>query len=251
MQILKYNASGNDFVIFHTFTKDERSGLAQKLCHRQKGIGADGLIVLIPHDEYDFEWQFYNSDGSEAEMCGNGSRAAVHYAYHNRLVISNKMKFLTTAGVIEAEIDGDEVEVKLTRPKLIDSLIVAEGMKWSLIDTGVPHLVTFVEDIKEFDKELARRMRQEYNANVNFAKIDPETKVIYVRTYERGVEGETLACGTGMAAVFYRANLDGDVPSSTKVYPTSKDELILTLIDGEIYFKGEVEEVFSTKISLF
>ncbi len=248
MLVSKYNASGNDFVIFHTFIKEDRSALARRLCHRQKGIGADGLIVLLPHNEYDFEWQFYNNDGSEAEMCGNGSRAAAHYAFHNGLVESNEIKFLTIAGVIEAKVEGDIAEVNLTKPKVIDPLIVAEGKKWALIDTGVPHLVTFVEDIKAFDKELARRMRESYNANVNFAKIDPQTKDIYVRTYERGVEDETLACGTGMAAVFYKANSDGDVPASTSVYPTSKEELVLSIKEGEIYFKGEVEEVFSTKI---
>ena len=249
MQITKYNASGNDFVIFHTFLKEPQHELAKKLCHRQKGIGADGLIVLLPHDAYDFEWQFYNNDGSDAEMCGNGSRAAAHYAYTHGLAPS-QMKFLTTAGVIEASVDGDAAEVKLTTPKILDKLIIAEGLKWSLYDTGVPHLVTFVDDLDIYDKEMARQMREAYNANVNFARIDPETKQIHVRTYERGVEDETLACGTGMAACFYAANLNGDVPDTTEVYPTSKEELILSLRSGEIYFKGDVDKTFETSIKI-
>ncbi len=248
MQISKYNANGNDFIIFHTFLKESRNELAKKLCHRQKGIGADGLIVIRPHANYDFEWEFYNSDGSDASMCGNGSRAAAHYAYKYGLT-PKEMKFLTSAGVIEANVESDSVEVKLTKPKVIDALIVAEGLKWSLYDTGVPHLVTYVDDLNIYDKELSRRMREEFNANVNFAKVDPQTKYIEIRTYERGVEDETLACGTGMAAAFYGANIEGNVSSSTKVYPKSRDELILSIKDGEIYFKGEVEEVFTTNVS--
>jgi len=81
LALSKYNASGNDFVIFHTFKEADFSDLAKRLCDRHRGLGADGLIALVPHGEYDFAWRFYNSDGSEAAMCGNGSRAAAHYAY--------------------------------------------------------------------------------------------------------------------------------------------------------------------------
>ena len=85
MTVAKYSANGNDFVVFHTFVDVDRSDLAKRLCHRQEGVGADGLIVLLPHDTYDFVWQFYNADGSEAAMCGNGSRAAAHYAFSHGL----------------------------------------------------------------------------------------------------------------------------------------------------------------------
>jgi diaminopimelate epimerase len=118
MVVSKYSASGNDFVIFHTFRKIDRSNLAKILCDRFNGVGADGLIVILPHSEYDFEWQFYNADGSEASMCGNGSRAAAHYAYVNNLA-DKKMKFLTGAGVIEAEVDGDIVKSQLTPYKFL------------------------------------------------------------------------------------------------------------------------------------
>jgi diaminopimelate epimerase len=249
MQVTKYNASGNDFVIFHTFLKKPRNELAKKLCNRQTGVGADGLIVIVPHGSYDFEWEFYNSDGSDAEMCGNGSRAAAHYAVSNGLC-GNKMKFLTIAGVIEASVEADQAEVKLTEPKILDSVIVEEGFKWRLFDTGVPHLVTFVDDLKVYSKEVAREMRNKYNANVNFAKIDTEKRAVHVRTYERGVEDETLACGTGMAACFYGAHLDGNVDDTAKVYPTSKEELTLSIVDGSIYFKGVVQNVFETSIEI-
>jgi diaminopimelate epimerase len=248
MQVAKYNASGNDFVIFHTFKKEARNTLAQKLCHRQKGVGADGLIVLVPHSEYDFEWEFYNSDGSDAEMCGNGSRAAAHYAVVNGLA-SEQMRFLTVAGVIEASVAGDAAEVKLTKPVVLDKMIIGGGHKWQLIDTGVPHLVTFVDDLKAYNKEIAREMRNTHNANVNFCKIDTENRTLHVRTYERGVEDETLACGTGMAACFYSAYLEKRVDEVCKVYPTSKEELILRVEEGYIFFKGKVEKVFETSIS--
>ena len=104
LQIAKYCASGNDFVIFHSLNGADRSGLARTLCDRQHGIGADGLIVLLPHETYDFEWEFYNADGSTASMCGNGSRACAHYAYRFGLAQSS-MEFLTGAGVIKASVD--------------------------------------------------------------------------------------------------------------------------------------------------
>ncbi len=249
MQITKYNASGNDFVIFHTFVKEPRNSLAKLLCNRQKSIGADGLIVLVPHASYDFEWQFYNSDGSDAQMCGNGSRAAAHYAAKNGLC-KNSMRFLTVAGVIEARVEGDEAEVKLTKPKILDELIISGGYRWKLIDTGVPHLVAFVDDLKSFDKDIAKQLRDDYDANVNFAKIDKESKKLFVRTFERGVEDETLSCGTGMAACFYAGYQNGDLDETTKVYPLSKEELNLSYKEGYIYFKGRVQKVFETSISL-
>ncbi|WP_457564254.1 diaminopimelate epimerase, partial [Caminibacter sp.] len=137
MVVSKYSASGNDFVIFHTLKKENRSNLARKLCNRQNGVGADGLIVILPHAEFDFEWQFYNADGSEASMCGNGSRAAAHYAYKNNLA-PKKMKFLTGSGVIEAEVEGDVVETQLTPYKFIGEY-EDFGKKFKIYDTGVPH----------------------------------------------------------------------------------------------------------------
>ncbi len=241
MTISKYSANGNDFVIFHTFVKKDRSVLSRKLCHRQDGVGADGLVVLIPHEKYDFEWQFYNSDGSEAEMCGNGSRACAHYAFVNELA-SNKMSFLTLAGVINAEVDGNMVQSELTPPKILNREIEHNGKKWWKVDTGVPHLVYLTDNIEEFDIDEARELRYKYNANVNIAFVDG--KNLRVRTYERGVEGETLACGTGMAASFYRALQENLVGKSIEVYPKSGETLYLGMNDRTITFKGEVKRVF-------
>jgi len=244
MKLAKYSANGNDFVIFHSDVKEDRSELAKILCHRQDGVGADGLIVILPHNEYDFEWQFYNSDGSHANMCGNGSRAAAHYAHSRDLAPAN-MSFLTGAGVINAQVDGAMVLSELTPPVILDKEIVEDAKSWWLLNTGVEHLVCFTENIKEFDIKEARELRYKYNANVNIASIvDGNLKV---RTYERGVEDETLACGTGMSACFYRAYLEKKVQNNIEVYPKSGDTLYLGYNGKTITFKGEVKNTFNTE----
>ena len=247
MFVAKYSANGNDFVIFHTFIKKDFSALAKRLCNRQEGIGADGLIVLVPHETLDFEWCFYNADGSSAEMCGNGSRACAHYAVDNALAPS-QMTYLTLAGEISCKVEGDRVQSDLTPPKIIDKKIEKNGKTWWLLDTGVPHLVTFDADIENFDIQEARALRHAYNANVNIASI--ENDHLRVRTYERGVEDETLACGTGMAACFYRANQEGKIADTIMVKPKSSDELYLGLENGIINFTGNVRKVFVTEIEV-
>jgi len=249
MMISKYSANGNDFVIFHALKKERRNELAKELCHRQDGIGADGLIVLVPHEKYDFEWEFYNSDGSDAEMCGNGSRACAHYAYINDIA-KKKMCFLTGAGVINAEVTKSHGKKKgmvlseLTPPEIVDTDIEFNSSSWWLINTGVPHLVKFVDNIDEFDIDEARELRYKYNANVNIMFVDG--KNLRVRTYERGVENETLACGTGMAACFYRAYKEDKVDNNIEVYPASGDTLYLGMNETTITFKGEVVNTFNT-----
>jgi len=250
MQIAKYSANGNDFVLFHAPMRDDFTQLAREMCHRQEGIGADGLIVVIPHTQYDFEWLFYNSDGSHADMCGNGSRACAHYAYNNNLAPQN-MSFLTGAGVIKASVTQNlptqgMVKSELTQPKILDKNIIYNSNVWWLIDTGVPHLVSFTNVIDEFDIDEARELRYKYNANVNFAKIDND--ILYVRTYERGVEDETLACGTGMSACFYRAFLEKKVSDNIEVYPTSNDTLYLGFNGVTITFEGLVKKTFTALV---
>lgn len=253
MRIAKYSANGNDFVIFHDNMKKERNELARKLCHRQDGIGADGLIVIVPHNTYDFEWEFYNSDGSHADMCGNGSRACAHYAYNNNLAPA-KMSFLTGAGVINAEVSDNDVSSgmvlsELTPPEIIDQTIEYHGNSWWLINTGVPHLVCLQNNVNEFDIEEARELRYIYNANVNICCINEDGNML-VRTYERGVEDETLACGTGMSACFYRAFVEEKVQNNIEVYPTSKDTLYLGFNGKTITFKGRVKKTFETEWTL-
>ena len=246
MTYTKYSASGNDFVITHSFIEKDYTSDAIKLCNRTEGIGADGFVVIVPSSESDFKWLFYNSDGSDAAMCGNATRAVSHYAFTNNLVSSSEMKFLTGAGLIKSSVEGNIVETQLTAPKVVKEEFTEDGFTWYLVDTGVPHLVTIVDDLELYNHDLCAKMRYKYNTNVNFAKV--ENGIIKVRTYERGVEGETLACGTGMAACFLRANDLKLVESSTFVYPKSGEQLTLSKKDSTIYFKGAVKKVFVTTL---
>ena len=172
-------------------------------------------------------------------MCGNGTRAVAHYAY-NKKIAGKFMKFLTGAGDISCMVDGDIVETQMTPPKELKAPFEQYGLKWWFVDTGVPHLVTVVDDIKLFDKEICSKMRYEYNANVNFTSLK-NTNELYVRTYERGVEDETKACGTGMVACFLRTLNLGIINDNAKVYPTSLEELSIRKHNDIIYFKGKVK----------
>jgi diaminopimelate epimerase len=242
MKVTKYSANGNDFILFVAKQKADRSALARKLCHRQNGVGADGMVVLLPHPEYDFEWEFYNADGSYAAMCGNASRAVAHFAHEKGISKNGEAEFLTGAGVIRATINGLYVVSDMVDPDIIRTDIEEDGELWWLIDSGVPHLVAVRDDIDEFDLSQMRRLREKYNANVNICKVEGDT--MYVRTYERGVEDETLACGTGMVACFIRNHKEGRVPDQVKVHPKSGDELYVSYEEGVYRFGGKVTKTF-------
>lgn len=246
MIFYKYNASGNDFVIYEDVGVKDRSELAKLLCDRHLGIGADGLIAILPHDECDFEWDFYNQDGSKAEMCGNGARAAAHFAVNFLGKDPAKISFLTKAGVIKASVEKDLVEVALSGVNSVETPFESAGKKWQKCDSKVPHLVHFCDDLSEFDEELCQKLRKEHNANVDFAQVLSPTH-LKIRTFERGVEGETLACGTGMVACFYLAFKDGLVQDSVKITPKSGEDLFLRLENEQIFFKGKVRCCFEAR----
>lgn len=242
MTVTKYSGNGNDFILFVAQEKKDRSELAKKLCHRQNGVGADGMVAVLPHPKYDFEWEFYNSDGSRADMCGNASRCVAHFAHEKGICKDNTAEFLTGAGVIRATINGMYVVSDMVEPDIIRTDIEEYGETWWLIDSGVPHLVAVRDNIDTFNIEEARALRQKYNANVNICKVEDDA--MYVRTYERGVEDETLACGTGMVACFIRNHKEGKVPDSIKVHPISGDELYVSYEEGVYRFGGQVTKTF-------
>ena len=248
MTVTKYSGNGNDFIMFVAQEKKDRSVLAQTLCHRQNGVGADGLVVLIPHAEYDFEWEFYNADGSHAAMCGNASRCVAHFAHEKGISKDNQAEFLTGAGVIKATINGLYVVSDMTPPRILQTNIEENGEHWWLIDSGVPHLVALKDSVDDFDIKEASKLRHKYNANVNICSIDGDT--MYVRTYERGVENETLACGTGMVACFVRNYEEKKLSSQVKVYPKSGDELYVSHEDGVYRFGGKVVQTFVAETTL-
>ncbi len=242
MKFYKYCANGNDFIIFSADKKADRSELAKRLCKRYDGIGADGMVVLLPHKEYDFEWEFYNQDGSEASMCGNASRAVAHFAHYFKNK-GAKLRFLTGAGVIEAKVEKDLVEVNLGGVRYLKKEFEYENKIWQECNSGVPHLVHFCKDLNKFDKKLCAFLRKKYNANVDYAEILNE-RLLKVRTFERGVEDETLACGTGMAACFYLAFLKNLVQDEISIIPKSGEEVFFRIQKEELYFKGKVKYCF-------
>ena len=203
---------GNDFIIIDNREKivDESHliDFIQKVCRRKMSVGADGLILIEPSETVDFKWRFFNSDGSVAEMCGNGARCAARFAVlHN--IARDQMKFETLAGVIEAVVIKDRVKIKMTDPSDIEEdirlTISGEVLAMSTVNTGVPHVVIFVGDIHARDiMSPAREIRYHdrfspSGTNVNYLCINDDG-AIDIRTYERGVEDETLACGTGVVA---------------------------------------------------
>jgi len=236
MTYTTYNASGNTFVIFHTNERKDYTKLAIELCKKEN---VDGLIVVVPHFVYDFEWLFYNNDGSGAAMCGNGARAVAHYAFNNQLA-SNYMKFLTQAGEISCQVDGDIVKTTMTKPTVLKEDFDELGFRWWSVDTGVPHIVTIVDNLNDFNLDICSKMRAKYNSNINFAKV--ENKNLYVRTFERGVEGETLACGTGMVASFLRAYNLKLIDNKADVFPKSNELLTISKENDILFFKGKVQK---------
>jgi diaminopimelate epimerase len=208
----KMNGAGNDFILIDNRDGNIRLTTEQivRLCHRQRGIGADGIFLLVPPraGKADWAWDFFNSDGSTAEMCGNGARCFARFI-QKTVGSKDRTSFETGAGVINATFDGDLVTVNLTDPKdlrLAQSVTLANGpAQIYSLNTGVPHAVLFVPDAdKAMVQPLGSEIRYHQHfapkgTNVNFVQLRGPNS-IRVRTYERGVEGETLACGTGVTA---------------------------------------------------
>jgi diaminopimelate epimerase len=208
----KMNGAGNDFILIDNRSANIRLDSEQivRLCHRQRGVGADGLFLLVParNGKADWAWDFNNSDGSTADMCGNGARCFARFI-QKVTGAKDRTSFETGAGVIKAVFDGALVTVNLTDPKdlrLADDVALASGRaEIHSLNTGVPHAVLFVSDA---DKAMVQPLGSEIRyhkhfapkgTNVNFVQLRGPNS-IRVRTYERGVEGETLACGTGVTA---------------------------------------------------
>ena len=199
----KYQGTGNDFVILDNREQQVpqlNTKQIHKLCDRRFGIGADGLMLLGKKEGYDFEMIYYNADGNESSMCGNGGRCLVKFAYKMG-IIKTMYKFHATDGDHEAEIDNDNI----VRLKMKDVDHVEEHSSYVLLNTGSPHFIKFANDVANIDVvETGREIRHskafaKEGVNVNFVETLDEDS-IFVRTYERGVEDETLSCGTGVTA---------------------------------------------------
>ncbi|MBN1621541.1 MAG: diaminopimelate epimerase [Endomicrobiales bacterium] len=265
----KLSAAGNDFILIDNRKKilpRNLSAVAKKLCHRMFSVGADGIITLENSRKADFKMVYYNSDGSFAAMCGNGGRSVARFA-HLIGAADRKMKFETAAGFVHAEILGKNIRLQLYEPKdtRLDLSLRVNGrdLGLSFIDTGVPHVVVIVNDIKRVDVAgLGRMIRfhKEFapaGTNVNFIQ-KKNNNTLFVRTYERGVEGETLACGTGVTASAVIAALKGIVSVPVNCITSGGETLRVSFTKNDLedfispvsnlYLEGPAEVTFKGEV---
>ena len=267
LPFVKMSGAGNDFVVIdnrnmqHVLSTEEIGWL----CDRHFGIGADGLLAVEPSDDSraDYRMRYYNSDGGEAEMCGNGARCFARFVQSYRRAEAQRVKFTTPAGIITGEYVGEDVRINLTEPtetRVNQRADFGWGeIEYHFMNTGVPHAVVYVSDAEEVDivtqgRAIRRSPIFPRGTNVNFVQIVDAGNLI-VRTYERGVEDETLACGTGVvASALLTALVTGrELPLRLKV--RSGDVLAVNARrEGDIFYDvtltGPAIEVFSGEIKL-
>lgn len=254
VEFSKYQATGNDFILI-----DNRDGslddidvpAISKLCDRRFGIGSDGLILIETDADTDFHMRFYNPDGSQS-LCGNGSRCAVIFA-RSLGIIDNHTTFLAHDGRHEAEISGNIVRLKMKDVTNVRNL--GDGM---FLDTGSPHLIQFVVNIDRCNVySEGKRIRngglfKKDGVNVNFVEV-LDKQDIYVRTYERGVEDETLSCGTGVTAAAVAAHIK-NVQSPVTIQTRGGELEVDYRKTGEkftdIFLSGPAELVYTGEIKI-
>ncbi len=267
LPFVKMTGAGNDFVVIdnralqHTLSTDEIGWL----CDRHFGIGADGLLAVEPADEpsADFRMRYYNADGGEAEMCGNGARCFARFVQALRRIDPQRVRFTTPAGIITAVYVGDDVRINLTAPtetRLHQRADFGWGeIAYHFMNTGVPHTVVYVPDAEQVDiVAQGRAIRQSpifpRGTNVNFVQVVDAGNLV-VRTYERGVEDETLACGTGVVASALLSNLVHGHALPLRVKVRGGDVLAVDARrDGDVFddvtLTGPATEVFAGEIKL-
>lgn len=280
LQFKKYSGAGNDFVLIDEAENTDvklTSDLIKKLCDRRNGIGADGILYIKHNENYDFELFYYNSDGSLGSLCGNGSRCAIKYAYLKKIFSGNKTTFLCDNKIYTGEVfENGEVKFYLQNPTKIDLKLKVDAFNGEIdaayADTGSPHLVVNVENfstdnsiekskfcledfpVVEYGKQLRyNKLFAPKGTNVNFIEI--KDNKIYIRTYERGVEDETLACGTGSVASALICHLSDGLKSPISVITRGGVELKVEFkkvndFFSEIALIGPANEVFSGIIYL-
>ena len=263
----KMHGGGNDFVLIdhraRFIPEAEQPALARRLCHRQVGVGADGLILIEASAAAHFRWRFYNADGSEPEMCGNGGRCAARFAVLSGIA-PETLSFETLSGVIHAEVRGRRVKLALTGVgdfQLNQTIPLEEAnVTGHFVRVGVPHLVVPVDDLEaaavtEWGRLLRfHQMFQPAGVNVNFVRFTgPEN--LSIRTYERGVEDETLACGTGSVAAALVGAYLGRLSSPVEVLTRGGEILTVFFLPQsgacrEVYLEGDALVVYQGELWL-
>lgn len=252
----KFEGAGNDFILLddrpYSFPVKHKR-LIQSLCHRQKGIGADGLILLQESRNADFRMRIFNStNGKEAAMCGNGLRCLI--AFLCKLGLNQeKYQIETLAGILSAGFKNKQIFFSYPRPNMIRTRI--ENFPLLLANVGVPHAVLFVDQLQEIDiTSIGRKIGSHSHfsgsngVNVNFAQLNPPDTV-FTRTYERGVEAETFACGTGAAAVALAAHEEFGLEQKLKIIPKSQ-ETIEVEISEQLEVIGPATFVYEGNINI-
>ncbi len=265
ISFVKMVASGNDFIVVDNRKNLFKNPVKQtaRLCEFHTGVGADGVLLFENSRKGDFKMRIINSDGSEAEACGNGFRCIARYA-REKMGYPAKFKFESLAGLIEAQVKNNRIRVQLVNPtglrERAEIQVLGHRLHYSFINTGVPHTVIFVEGLEKIDVDgLGRAIRfhkdfQPKGTNVNFVEVKGPNK-IQVRTYERGVEKETLACGTGSTASAIISTLQGYVKAPVQVQTKGGEVLTVDFKrSGEkitnVTLEGEAHFVFEGKLFL-
>lgn len=265
IDFFKMSGSGNDFIIIdnrhRVVDETDLSNFITKVCRRKLSVGADGFILIEDTDTVDFKWRFFNSDGSRAEMCGNGARCAARFAYLNGIA-GPIMSFETAAGTVSAQVSDDLVKIQMPDPAdlRMDYTLELKGgsMLISSVNTGVPHVVISVDEIDGVDVvEPGREIRfhtgfAPAGTNVNFVSFQKDGHIA-IRTYERGVEDETLACGTGaIAAAIVTANKTR-MKSPIKVLTRGGEYLTIYFQEkdgtyNDVYLEGDARIIYKGRL---
>lgn len=239
----KMHGSGNDFIVIREgdlgLIDVDFPAFVRNACRRGMSVGADGVIVIGSSDEADFSWRYYNADGSEGEMCGNGAMVGARYASNHGIAPDN-CTFTTPAGIVKAEVNREQVSLQMMDAQLVETdmhLAALPGVAFDRFMIGVPHVVGIVDDVDamvDFDT-LGLALRTDptldpSGANINLVSV-VDGKTIRMRTYERGVEAETLACGTGAVCSAIAAARRGIVQQPVSVKVSSGLYLNVTWID--------------------
>lgn len=261
----KMSGSGNDFIVIDNrkavVPEAHLNRLVTGACRRKLSVGADGLILIEPSSRVDFKWRFFNADGSLAEMCGNGARCAARFALIHGFA-ARQMAFETLAGVIEASVNDDAVKIRMTDPidlrtgygLALDRATVVVGS----VNTGVPHVVTVVEDIEALDVVRTGRLIRHHpvfapaGTNANFVAFGKEGE-IFIRSYERGVEDETLACGTGTVAAALVLAHDRGLASPMRLTTRSGSTLTVHFKHQEdryrdVFLEGDARVIYRAEL---
>ncbi len=260
----KMVASGNDFVVIDNRQKVVKDPVrfTREVCAPHLGVGADGVLFFEDSSKADFKMRILNSDGSEAEACGNGFRCIALFA-RQKLDYPANFQFESMSGLIRAEVNGKRVRVRMVDPKDFQERaqvdVLGHRLHYSFINTGVPHTVIFVEGLKKIDVEnLGRAIRHHKifkprGTNVNFVEVESKSD-IRVRTYERGVEKETLACGTGSTASAIVSSLLGYANPPVQVHTSGGEILTINFRRqgkkiNNVTLEGEVRFVYEGKLA--